>query len=51
MKKRRNRGAGCKAGVALEADEETVRALHAKIGELAVAHGFLSPKLKHWTSK
>nr|WP_139291349.1 hypothetical protein [Paracoccus sp. SM22M-07] len=27
-------------------DEETVRSLHAKIGELAVANDFLSGKLK-----
>jgi transposase len=29
-------------------DEETVRDLHAKIGELAVANDFLSRKLKPW---
>ncbi len=34
-----------------EVDEETVRALHAKIGELAVANDFLSRKLKPWTAK
>jgi transposase len=34
-----------------EVDEETVRALHAKIGELAVANDFLSRKLKPWTGK
>ncbi|MDQ7774423.1 hypothetical protein [Paracoccus aminovorans] len=34
-----------------EADEETVRSLHAKIGELAVANDFLSRKLKPWTGK
>ena len=97
MKKRRNRDAGFKACVALEAvkgertvseladeygvhptmihqwkkalldgaadifersgkkapeiDEETVRSLHAKIGELAVANDFLSRKLKPWTGK
>jgi transposase len=34
-----------------EADEETVRALHAKIGELAVANDFLSRKLKAWDGK
>ena len=34
-----------------EVDEDTVRALHAKIGELAVANDFLSRKLKPWTGK
>jgi hypothetical protein len=34
-----------------EIDEETVRALHAKIGELAVAIDFLSRKLKPWIGK
>lgn len=34
-----------------EADEETVRSLHAKIGELAVANDFLLRKLKPWTGK
>ncbi|WP_109464843.1 transposase [Albibacillus kandeliae] len=33
-----------------EIDEETVRSLHAKIGELAVANVF-SRKLKPWPSK
>lgn len=32
-------------------DEDTVRSLHAKIGELAVANDFLSRKLKPWTGK
>ena len=32
-------------------EEETVRSLHAKIGELAVANDFLSRKLKPWTGK
>ena len=32
-----------------EVDEDTVRALHAKIGELAVANNFLLRKL--WTGK
>ena len=32
-------------------DEDTVRTLHAKIGELAVADDFLSRKLKPWTGK
>ena len=34
-----------------EVDEETVRELHAKIGELAVANDSLSRKLKPWTGK
>ena len=34
-----------------EVDEETLRALHAKIGELAVANDFLSRKLKPWGGK
>lgn len=34
-----------------EVDEDTVRALHAKIGELAVANDFLARKLKPWTGK
>ena len=34
-----------------EIDEETMRSLHAKIGELAVANDFLSRKLKPWTGK
>jgi transposase-like protein len=34
-----------------EIDEETVRSLHAKIGELAAANDFLSRKLKPWTGK
>ena len=42
------RGGGKKAP---EVDEDTVRALHAKIGELAVANDFLSRKLKPWTGK
>jgi hypothetical protein len=37
--------------VAAEVAEETVRDLHAKIGELAVANDFLSRKLKPWTGK
>ena len=36
------------AGKAPEVDAETVRDLHAKIGELAVAKHFLSRKLKPW---
>lgn len=34
-----------------EVDEETVRSLHAKIGELAVANDFLSRKVKPWGGK
>ena len=34
-----------------EIDEETVRSLHAKIGELAVANDFLSRKLKPRTGR
>ena len=34
-----------------EVDEESIRDLHAKIGELAVANDFLSRKLKPWTGK
>ncbi len=34
-----------------EIDEATVRELHAKIGELAVANDFLSRKLRPWTGK
>ena len=37
--------------VAAEIAEDTVRDLHAKIGELAVANDFLSRKLKPWTGK
>jgi len=33
---------------ASEIDAETVKELHAKIGELAVANDFLSRKLKPW---
>jgi transposase len=36
---------------AAEIDEDTVRSLHAKIGELAVANDFLSRKLRPWTGK
>jgi transposase-like protein len=32
-------------------DEDTVRSLHTKIAELAVANDFLSRKLKPWTGK
>ena len=34
-----------------EIDEDTVRDLHAKIGELAVANDFLARKLKPWIGK
>ena len=34
-----------------EIDEEQVKELHAKIGELAVANDFLARKLKPWTRK
>ena len=34
-----------------EVDEEQVKELHAKIGELAVANDFLSRKLKPWGLK
>ena len=34
-----------------EIDEEHVKELHAKIGELAVANDFLARKLKPWTGK
>lgn len=34
-----------------EIDEEQVKELHAKIGELAVANDFLSRKLKPWIGK
>ena len=34
-----------------EVSEETVKELHAKIGELAVANDFLSRKLNPWTGK
>ena len=36
---------------AAEIDEDTVRDLHAKIGELAVANDFLARKLKPWIGK
>ncbi len=34
-----------------EIDEDAVRALHGRIGELAVANDLLSRKLKPWTGK
>jgi len=42
---------GGKAAAAAEVAEETVRDLHAKIGEQAVANDFLSRKLKPWIGK
>lgn len=42
---------GGKAAAAAELAEDTVRDLHAKIGELAVANDFLSRKLKPWIGK
>lgn len=41
---------GGKAAAA-EVAQDTVRDLHAKIGELAVANDFLSRKLKPWIGK
>ena len=38
-------------GKRLEVDEEQVKELHAKIGELAVANSFLERKLKPWGGK
>ena len=38
-------------GVAAEVAKETVRDLHVKIGELAVASDFLSRRLKLWIGK
>jgi transposase len=42
---------GGQAAATAEIAEETVRDLHAKIGELSVANDFLSRKLKPWTGK
>ena len=42
---------GGQAAATAEVAEETVRDLHAKIGELAVANDFLSRKLKPWIGK
>ena len=42
---------GGKSAVAAEIAEDTVRDLHDKFGELAVANDFLSRKLKPWTGK
>ena len=56
MSKRKQHHPEFKAKVALEAlkgevDDEQVKELHAKIGELAVANDFLARKLKPWTGK
>jgi transposase-like protein len=40
-----------RGGKAAAMAEDTVRDLHAKIGELAVANDFLSRKLKPWIGK
>ena len=42
---------GAKAVATAGIAEDTVRDLHAKIGELAVANDFLLRKLKPWTGK
>ena len=42
---------GGQVAATAEVAEETVRDLHAKIGELAVANDFLSRKLKPWIGK
>ena len=42
---------GGKAAATAGIAGDTVRDLHAKIGELAVANDFLSRKLKPWTGK
>lgn len=42
---------GGKAAAAAKLAEDTVRDLHAKIGELAVAIDFLSKKLRPWIGK
>jgi transposase len=42
---------GGQAAATAEITEGTVRDLHAKIGELAVANDFLSRKLKPWIGK
>jgi len=34
-----------------EIDEEQIKGLHAKIGELAIANDFLERKLKPWAGK
>ena len=42
---------GGKVAASAEIAEDTVRDLHAKIAELAVANDFSSRKLKPWTGK
>lgn len=42
---------GGKAATGAEIGEDTVRDLHAKIGELAVSNDFLSRKPKPWLGK
>ncbi|MCC5989875.1 MAG: transposase [Pararhodobacter sp.] len=42
---------GGKVAAGSEIGEDTVRDLHAKIGEMAVANDFLSRKLKPWIGK
>ena len=42
---------GGQVAATAEIAEDTVRDLHAKIGELAVANDFLSRKLKPWIGK
>lgn len=42
---------GGKAAAGAEIAEDTVRDLHARIGELAVADDFLSRKLKPWAGE
>jgi len=42
---------GGKVAANVEIAEDTVRDLHAKIGELAVANDFLARKLKPWIGK
>ena len=42
---------GAKAAATAEIAEDTVRDLHAKIGELAIANDFLARKLKPWIGK
>ena len=42
---------GGQAAATAEIAEDTVRDLHAKIGDLAVSNDFLSRKLKPWTGK
>ena len=44
-------GRGGKAAATAGIAEDTVRDLHARIGERAVANDFLSRKLKPWAGK